>query len=649
MISTKKKLAFTLVTFLVFLSVIVLSELIMEAMAPAPENPLVTEVSYDGIQWYQLNRSYLRKYFSSGDRFVPEFKPALFRKVKTPKTFRIICLGESSMFGVPYQMTTTMPAMLRKQLRHLYPDREIEVINFGASAINSNVIRDFASELLRFEPDLVLIYTGHNEFYGPDGIGASWLEKRFPSLTALKYTTRELRLMTGARNLLRSAMQTTVPPSDFNLMKQVSRKSHVDVASADAVRVLKNFSRNLHAIARIFSDKQIPVILSDITSNLLFPPFASESEGDTSGISSAIALAQQTSDPEDARRISSRFASLLRAHPRHASLLYWRGMLEMAQGNDDAALFYLRSARDHDALAFRAPAAVNDIIHSVAQDLRVPCLPADSLFTSAFADPVAYSGLFWEHLHPSPKGYYTLASLFLQEITSRGLPGKTSVQTLLPFDNDSLSLCWLDLAFGDLSITNLTSKWPFHDYHVTPLVLNSEDEQLRSVVLDVYEQRMVWDAGCYKSAALFAKQNRYREAETTYEAVLEEYPYNFYGHYLLASLLNHQGKHLAAIEHYEQSIASNPRYPFPLLDLGLINVNMGKFDEAIQRFNAALAAIPAGEERALKANIHYGLAAAYANKKDFLAAEQHINEALQIAPDYRDALMLRAQISQFLK
>ena len=647
--STKKKIAFAFVTFLIFLAVIVLTELIMEAIAPAPENPLVTEVSYDGIQWYQLNRSYLGKYFSSGDRFIPEFKPALFRKVKTPKTFRIICLGESSMFGVPYQMTTTMPAMLRKQLRHLYPDREIEVINFGASAINSNVIGDFAPDILRFEPDLILIYTGHNEFYGPDGIGASWLEKQFPSLTALKYKTRDLRLMTAARNLLRSAVQNTAPPSDFNLMKQVSRESHVDVASSDAARVLKNFSRNLHSIVNIFSEEHIPVVLSDITSNLLFPPFASESDGDTSGIASAITLAQQTSSPEDARRVSSRFASLLRAHPRDASLLYWRGMLEMVQGNDDAALSYLRSARDHDALAFRAPAAVNDIIHSVAHDLRVPCLPADSLFTSAFADPVVYSGLFWEHLHPSPKGYYTLASLFLREITSRGLPGKIFVQAPLPFDNDSLSLCWLDLAFGDLSITNLTSKWPFHDYHVTPLVLNSEDGQLRSVVKDVYEQRMVWDAGCYKSAALFAKQARYREAETTYDAVLEDYPYNFYGHYLLASLLNHQGKHLAAIEHYEQSIASNPRYPFPLLDLGLINVNMGNFDLAIQRFNAALAAIPAGDEPALRANIYYGLAAAYANKKDFSAAQQHINKALQIAPDYHDAVMLRAQIDQFLK
>jgi len=649
MISTKKKFTFALVTFLIFLSVIVLTEVILEATAPAPENPLVTEVSYDGIEWYQINRSYLKKYFSSGDRFIPEFKPALFRKVKTPKTFRIICLGESSMFGVPYQMTTTMPAMLRKQLRHLYPDREIEVINFGASAINSNVIADFAPELLQFNPDLVLIYTGHNEFYGPDGIGASWLEKQLPSLTAFKYASRDLRLMAAMRNVLRSAMQDNAPPSDFNLMKQVSRESHVDISSTDAVRVLKNFSRNLRAIVGTFSKKHIPVILSDITSNLLFPPFASDSEGDTSAIASAIALAQQSSSPEEARQISSRFAPLMKIHPRQASLLYWRGMLEMGQGNNVAALPYLRSARDHDALAFRAPSATDDIIHSVAQDLHVPCLHADSLFTSTFIDPSSYAELFWEHLHPSPKGYYTLALLFLQEVTSRGLLGSTSVQTILPFDNDALSLCWLDLAFGDLSITNLTSKWPFHDYHVSPLVLNSEDEQLRSVVQDVYEQRMVWDAGCYKSASLFAKQHRYREAETTYEAVLEEYPYNFYAHYLLASLLNLKGNHSAAIEHYEQSIASNPRYPFPLLDLGLINVNMGKFDVAIQRFNAALAAIPAGDEPALRANIQYGLAAAYANKKDFSSATQHINEALQIAPDYRDALMLRAQIAQFLK
>ncbi|MCX6136007.1 MAG: tetratricopeptide repeat protein, partial [Ignavibacteriales bacterium] len=504
-----------------------------------------------------------------------------------------------------------------------------------------------APDLLRFQPDMVLIYTGHNEFYGPDGIGASWIEKQIPSLTSLKYSTRNLRLMSFTRNFLRSAFRQNTPAPDFNLMRQVSRENQVDQSSDDAARVLKNFARNLQIIIQTFSGKGIPVIISDVTSNLLFPPFASLSQGDTAGIGTAVLLARQAASAADAQQIAHRLAPLLRSNPFHADLLYCRGMLELMQGNETAASGFLQSARDRDALAFRAPASINQVIHATARRTGIPCLPADSLFTAALPDLPSYSGLFWEHLHPTPKGYYDLAGRFLDEILNSGRLGIVSSLRPLPFDNDSLSLCWLDLAFGDISISNLTSKWPFRDYHVTPLVLNSEDEQLRAAVQEVYEQKAVWDAGCYKTAALFARQGRLREAQTTYDAVLEEYPYNFYAHYLLGSLLNQKGEHAAAFSHYAQSVSSNPRYPFALLDFGLLKVNMGRFDEAIGHFNSALAVIPSSEEPALRANIYYGLAAASANKKDFQTALADIDQALALKPTYNDALALRAQIQSF--
>ena len=98
-------------------------------------------------------------------------------------------------------MTANIPGIVRKQLRHLAPDREIEVVNFGASAINSNVIADLAPEMVAYAPDVVLVYMGHNEFYGPDGVGAIWLEKTIPFLTGWKYALRGLRLVETAAGL----------------------------------------------------------------------------------------------------------------------------------------------------------------------------------------------------------------------------------------------------------------------------------------------------------------------------------------------------------------------------------------------------------------------------------------------------------------
>jgi hypothetical protein len=181
------------------------------------------------------------------------------------------------MFGVPYQMNASIPGIVRKQLRALYPDKEFEVINFAASAINTNVILDFAPELIAFEPDLVLLYTGHNEMYGPDGVGVSFLERQIPFLITLKYSFRNLYSVSYLRKVLRSQTEKENRSSDNTLMKQVSKESRVSLSSSDTRRVFNKFYNNLDGIAKIFALHNIPMIVSDVASNLTFPPFASAS------------------------------------------------------------------------------------------------------------------------------------------------------------------------------------------------------------------------------------------------------------------------------------------------------------------------------------------------------------------------------------
>ncbi|HAL55785.1 MAG TPA: hypothetical protein DCP63_04730, partial [Bacteroidetes bacterium] len=200
----KKNLLLSLASIAVLALLLLAAEMILRYTSPSLDDPLVREVVYDGIEWYQVNRSYLKKYFSPTDPLIPELKPSLFKKTKDENLFRIVCLGGSSMFGTPYQMTATIPGMVRKQLRHLYRKKEIEVVNLAASAINSNVIADFAPRLVEFDPDLVLIYMGHNEVYGPDGVGAAGLEKVFPFITPMKYRFRELRSVAMIRGMFKS-------------------------------------------------------------------------------------------------------------------------------------------------------------------------------------------------------------------------------------------------------------------------------------------------------------------------------------------------------------------------------------------------------------------------------------------------------------
>jgi hypothetical protein len=58
---------------------------------------------------------------------------------------------------------------LDQRLSILYPKKKFEIVNLGIAAINSYAIMDILEDVIDQKPDLVLIYTGHNEYYGALG------------------------------------------------------------------------------------------------------------------------------------------------------------------------------------------------------------------------------------------------------------------------------------------------------------------------------------------------------------------------------------------------------------------------------------------------------------------------------------------------
>ncbi len=98
--------------------------------------------------------------------------------------------------------------MVKDRLVTLFPDRNFEVVNLGMTAVNSYTMLDFTREILEYELDLILIYCGHNEFYGALGIASAehlgrsrWLVKTHLNLQKLKtfWLVRATIAWTGPR------------------------------------------------------------------------------------------------------------------------------------------------------------------------------------------------------------------------------------------------------------------------------------------------------------------------------------------------------------------------------------------------------------------------------------------------------------------
>ncbi len=58
--------------------------------------------------------------------------------------------------------------------------KKIEIINTAMTAVNTYTILDFMDEVIAQKPDAILIYAGHNEFYGALGVASMESLGKYP-------------------------------------------------------------------------------------------------------------------------------------------------------------------------------------------------------------------------------------------------------------------------------------------------------------------------------------------------------------------------------------------------------------------------------------------------------------------------------------
>ncbi len=92
------------------------------------------------------------------------FQPDSFAAVKSPREFRIFCLGGSTVQGRPFSIETSFTTWLELSLQAADPSRSWEVVNCGGVSYASYRLAPIVEELLQHKPDLFILCTGHNEF-----------------------------------------------------------------------------------------------------------------------------------------------------------------------------------------------------------------------------------------------------------------------------------------------------------------------------------------------------------------------------------------------------------------------------------------------------------------------------------------------------
>jgi hypothetical protein len=135
------------------------------------EDPFVGFVSNVPLFVPEMN-SAGRQILSTAANKQRHFNRQQFYKKKPTGTYRIFCLGGSTTYGRPYNDATSFAGWLRELLPSADPRRRWEVINAGGISYASYRVARLMNELVLYEPDLFIIYSGHNEFLEERSYGA---------------------------------------------------------------------------------------------------------------------------------------------------------------------------------------------------------------------------------------------------------------------------------------------------------------------------------------------------------------------------------------------------------------------------------------------------------------------------------------------
>ena len=563
------------------------------------------------------------------------FNDQRFAKEKPPGTYRIFSLGGSTTYGRPYDDKVSFSGWLRELLPVADPTRKWEVINAGGISYASYRVAAVMEELLEYEPDLFVVYSGHNEF----------LERRTYQriieapqvVTDIGALLSHTRLYTAAQKLLDGGPEKTGVDRDSRavLQAEVDEILAHSVGPEDYTRdnefreqVIAHYRYNLNRMVDIARSAGAEVLFVTLASNLKdVSPFKSEHRHDIT------AGGRRRFEELSARAKKSRISGVLdealsaldeaaTLDDRYAELHYRRGQVLYESGHYEKAAEAFERALDEDVCPLRAPTAIREIVAEVALRRDVPVVDFVSLIEEGAPHGIPGSEHFLDHVHLTIDGYRLLALELINALEKRGLLDASD-----SWNEGAISAVArevegrIDKRSHGIALRNLAKV-----FHWAGKVKEAEALAARATGL------LGADAESYamlgRSAAA---RGDVEEAIRNYRRALDINPNFAEAHYNLGFALMSEQRLAEAIQHYRQALGIRPDYAETHCAMGIAVAQQGGHEEATEHYRQALRIRPDYPEA------HYHWGGLLMSERRLEEAIQHYKRAIEFRPEYPQA------------
>ena len=474
-----------------------------------------------------LNPDASKKYFTD-PALAPTGNRELFKKEKDKNTCRIFVLGESTTIGYPYFHNGSFHRWLQYRLMQTFQDRNFEIINLSMTAVNSYTVLGFAKELVDYEPDAVLIYSGQNEYYGALGVGSTNKMGGNPHIIQLMLALRELRitqLVTDLYKKITSPGQKKY--TGETLMRLMAADQQIPWQSNLYYRGIDQFRSNIEETLKLFNRRKIPVFISNIVSNekdlrpftsigadsIRVPEFKKDYE-----------MGVRAFESKDLAAAATWLGEANRVYSGHARCNFYLGQLTWQRSDFGSAQRYFSRAKELDALRFRAPDSLNGIIRELCKKYEnAHLVDTKAAFEEASDNRIIGDRLILEHVHPNLTGYALMADVFYKAMKQYRLiiVDKESEITFDQLVRD-MPITKVDSLAGAYTIGRLKRSWPFSDTSTgEPTRIGSREEQLAS---ELAFKKTRWPAAMDSLYSYYLDKEDLMNAKTVMEAMTLEYP-----------------------------------------------------------------------------------------------------------------------------
>jgi hypothetical protein len=361
----------------------------------APEPFFHEQHDADGRAWMVSNPSAGDNWFfgAEWEDLVRRPRHERFEVDKPADRFRIFVLGESSAYGSPLADNATWASQLEHLLNAAQGEKRVEVINVALRAVSADIYRDVLPELHGFEPDLFVLYAGHNEYYGVRS-------ERVPRTSRL---FRALRAMRDPGRL------TSAETEQLGLQAG----AHIPAGGSQERAVAQRFERSLDSLVAGARGVPLLVYLPWANERHLAPMCSGPGEADVATVAEADSLLfHAAADPAGLSDASCAKADALAA-PAHAGLRWVRGWCSLGAGDTDRARQYFRESIDLDCLPIRARSSLLEVLRGLPsrQHPGAPVAvvdPGAALFSVRPALALGHE-VFYDHVHLNILGSYLVA------------------------------------------------------------------------------------------------------------------------------------------------------------------------------------------------------------------------------------------------